>query len=409
MNISKIIKAQAGGLVATCLLVNSFISCGEDRTYEYEEKTAACHWMQDVMSEWYLWNDSIKDLAWKSYFDSPTTFIQKLTALGPGDKWSYCLIDTVTSDGNPCGYFNHADSYGIDFVLMTDPTGETTRLYARVITVYPNSPAERCGLERNDFIARIDNNNVSSSITSQLVNGRSRTLVVNKLDVDTEEALYYWSSIDTLTIEQSEKVSVDAVLISKIVANDVGYILLSNMDDTEAIVASLTSLIDREPSEIVFDLRLCNQGTIECAREIAQLVSNVSGTFLQTAWNSNKSANDTPYTITQGSNIPLFFITGSNTQGAAEWLIYGLKSLGQTDMTIIGTKTAGQNVMLQAISTPYYYTVYPAVAYVENYAGECDYASGITPDSVVDELNYVNLYPYGNIYEVVLNTILTAY
>ncbi len=396
-------------MIAACLLVASFMSCGEDRTYEYEEKTAACHWMQEVMSEWYLWNDSIKDLAWKSYFDSPTTFIQELVALGPGDKWSYCLIDTVASDGNPCGYFNHADSYGIDFVLMADPTGETTRQYARVITVYPNSPAERCGLERNDFISRIDNNNVSSTNTSQLVNGRSRTLVVNKLDVNTEEALYYWSSIDTITIEKSEKVSVDAVLISKIVANDVGYILLSNMDDADAIVPSLTSLIDRGPSEIVFDLRLCNQGTVECAHEIAKLVSNVSGTFLQTVWNSDKSANNASYTVTPVNSVPLFFITGDNTQGAAEWLLYGLRSLGQTDMTIIGTKTAGQNVMLQAIPTQYSYTVYPAVAYVENQEGEYDYSSGITPDSVVDELNYVNLYPYGNIYEVVLNTILTAY
>ena len=34
------------------------ISCGEDRTYEYEEKTQHNKWMHDMMLEHYLWADS---------------------------------------------------------------------------------------------------------------------------------------------------------------------------------------------------------------------------------------------------------------------------------------------------------------------------------------------------------------
>jgi hypothetical protein len=33
------------------------ISCGEDRTYEYEEKTQHNKWMHDMMLEHYLWAD----------------------------------------------------------------------------------------------------------------------------------------------------------------------------------------------------------------------------------------------------------------------------------------------------------------------------------------------------------------
>lgn len=403
------IKSGAVALTAALSLVGGFFSCGEDRTYEYERETAACHTMQKLLAEWYLWNDSIRDLAWKDYFVSPTSFISKLTALSPGDSWSYCLIDTVESDGNPCGYFNHADSYGLDFVVMTDPTGETTRQYARVVTVYPNSPAERCGLDRNDFIARIDNNNMTSSLTSQLVNGRSRTMVVNRLAVDTDEATYYWASIDTVVMEKSEKVSVDPVLINKMVSQDVGYIMLSNMDETDMIVASLESLLAKNPTSIVFDFRLCNQGTVECAYEIARLVGNADGTFLQTVWNAGKSSNNSSWSITSSAGYRLFFITNGKTQGAPEWLMYGLRSLGQADMTVVGTTTAGQNVMLQAIPTDYEYTVCPAVAYVADGDGTYDYGSGIVPDSVIDELDYVNLYPYGSEYEVILNTILTDF
>ncbi len=395
---------------ATALsLTGGFFSCGEDRTYEYERETAACHTMQSLLAEWYLWNDSIRDLAWKDYFLSPTSFISKMTALSPGDSWSYCLIDTVESDGNPCGYFNHADSYGLDFVVMTDPTGETTRQYARVVTVYPNSPAERCGLERNDFIARIDNSYMTASLSSQLVNGRSRSLVVNRLAVNTDEATYYWASVDTVVMEKSEKVSVDPILINKMVSRDVGYIMLSNMDETDMIVASLELLLEKCPSSIVFDFRLCNSGSVECASEIARLVGNASGTFLRTIWNADKSSNNSAWQVNASAGYRLFFITNGKTQGAPEWLIYGLRSLGQPDMTVVGTTTAGQNVMLQAIQTDYKYTVYPAVAYVADGDGAYDYGSGIVPDSVIDELDYVNLYPYGSEYEVILNKILTDF
>ena len=86
--------------LALCLLV----SCGKDRTYEYEEKTVGCHQMQDLMTEWYLWGDSIKDLDWQQYFAKPTEFITKLTAQSKAnDKWSYCLIDTIESDPLPAG------------------------------------------------------------------------------------------------------------------------------------------------------------------------------------------------------------------------------------------------------------------------------------------------------------------
>ena len=91
------------------------MACGKDRTYEYEEKTVGCHQLQDLMTEWYLWGDSIKDVDWQQYFSKPTDFISKLTAQSKAnDKWSYCLIDTIESDPLPCGTFNHVNSYGID-------------------------------------------------------------------------------------------------------------------------------------------------------------------------------------------------------------------------------------------------------------------------------------------------------
>jgi len=384
------------------------VSCGKDRTYEYVEKTVGCHQLQELMSEWYLWGDSIKDLDWQQYFAKPTDFISKLTAQSKAnDKWSFCLIDTIESDPLPCGYFNHVNSYGMDLVLMNDPTGETSKQYARVVTVYANSPAERCGLRRNDFIGQVDNNKMASTVIKNLVNGRARTLVVSRLGVNYEEDSFSWTSTDTITLPMSERVEVPTVMVSRLFDEEVGYIMLSNLSDTETIVSDLNRLTSYPLTDLIVDLRLCNRGTIECVREVANLIGHDSGTFLRTFWNKAKSANNQTYTISGTAQFRLFFITSGYTQGAAEWLIYGLRAMSADRVVVVGQKTAGQNVMLRAIPSDYQYTIYPAVAFVADKDDNYDYSSGITPDELVDELTYVMLYPYGDDYEVMIQYILT--
>ena len=390
--------------LAFCLLV----SCGKDRTYEYEEKTVGCHQMQDLMTEWYLWGDSIKDLDWQQYFAKPTDFISKLTAQSKAnDKWSYCLIDTIESDPLPCGYFDHVNSYGLDVVLMNDPTGETTKQYARVVTVYENSPAERCGLQRNDFISQVDNNKMASTVIKNLVNGRSHTLYVSRLSVNADGDSFCWTDYDTVKLEKSERVTVPTVMVCRMVYKEVGYLMLTDLSHTEEITAAIRRLEAQGMGDLILDLRLCNSGTIECVCEVAQLISHETGTFLRTFWNIKKSAYNQTYTITSSNDYDLYFITSDYTQGAAEWLIQGLRAMSEDGMTVVGKTTAGQNVMLKAIPSDYQYTLYPAVAYVGDKDGNYDYASGIEPDVIINELEYAVLYPYGNTREALLNYILS--
>lgn len=76
-------------------------------------------------------------------------------------------------------------------------------------------------------------------------------------------------------------------------------------------------------------------------------------------------------------------------------------------ITTVGTSTAGQIVMTEAINAPdYYTTINPAVCYVADANLDYDYASGITPDIDLDEFEYVHLYPYGDVREVILRYIL---
>ena len=60
--------------------VLSAISCGEDRTYEYEQKTQHNSWIHKMMLEHYLWADSIADYepSWKSFFAKPADFLSEM-------------------------------------------------------------------------------------------------------------------------------------------------------------------------------------------------------------------------------------------------------------------------------------------------------------------------------------------
>ena len=385
------------------------VACGEDRTYEYQEKTEPNHYMQSLMQEWYLWGDSLQDLTWGDYFAVPNDFVKKLAAQSPqGDNWSYCSIDTVNQDYHPRATFSCHDSYGMDLVLMTDPTGETTKQYARVVSVYPDSPAERCGIRRNDFISQMDHVKMSKSTITKLTSGIGRTLIVNRIKGNADGTLA-WASTDTLTISHSEKVDVPQIMVKKMIASHVAYIMITQLNDIEPIYSALESLLTSNLDQLIIDFRLCNQGTLETVIDVARLIANHQGDFIHTKWNSHKSMNDAQYAFEANCSSDIFFITSQYTQGAAEWLIHAMQTDEGHRVVKVGQTTAGQNVMLHEIPTPYYYTLHAAVAFVGDGDDNYGYSEGIAPDIEVDEMTYAMLYPYGDEREVLISTILENY
>lgn len=415
-----------------------FVSCGEDRTYEYEEKTACDHWIFTAMKENYLWGDSIKEekLDWKNYFSKPATFFDKLTDFAPiNDKFSWCAIDTLLEDHHARGYFNHYDSYGMDFIVMSDPTGSTSRQYARIMTVYPNSPAQRCGLERGDFIVMIDGTRFSSNISEKLVKGVARKLVVSKLGVNSETDEYVWNQTDTINLDSSEYVVDEAFPVYKSFETAYGrvcYLMCNRLTEgpteysTNRTATStrfrdemkeyMSVIKNEKPYALILDLRLCNDGTLSMALSLASyLVSDVSpiSVFAKTIYRDSKTNLNTEFVYESeglSNNLglkELIVITSPYTQGAAEWLIRGIRaSMGEQFLTTCGTTTAGQIVLTEAIPSTYSVTLHPAVAYVADGESNYDYANGINPTNEIDERSYAFLYPYGNTSEVVLNYLL---
>ena len=409
------------------LIFFAFLSCGEDRTYEYVEATQTDHWMETAMREHYLWGDSLEDLDWDDYFDDPADFFAALTAQAPiDDDWSWCLVDTAPTDPRAKGTFDHLDSYGLDIVTLTDPTGSTSRQYARILTVYPNSPAEEAGITRGQFIGLIDDTKISSSNISKLYNGDARTLAVCTLDTDSTGEAYIWSRTDTLTLEASRYVEdLPFPTLTAFPDYDAAYLLCSRLttgpteaDSTDtSYISTLQSCIeqlrDTRASYLILDLRLCNDGTLDMAQLLASYLypdATDNTIFAQTIHRSDKAADDeTLYFRTDVTPLPLshlFVITSDYTHGAAEWVIRAIQAADPSFISLYGTTTGGECVATGRVDSDYYVTLHPAICYVADADGTYDYDEGIEPDYEIDEFEFVYLRPYGSATETLVATIL---
>ena len=358
------------------------ISCGEDRTYEYEEKTQHNSWMHKMMLEHYLWADSIADYepSWKSFFSKPSEFLSQLTKQSKmNDSWSFVQIDTLGDDPHQRGYFNHVESYGLDYVLMNDPTGQTTKQVVRVLTVYPNSPAERAGLMRNDFICLFNGAKFTSNNLSKLQKGVARQLEVCHVAENEEDNSLYWQDTVMVSLPASEYVEDMAFPVSRLIEMGdtlVGYLMCTRLTEgpveehvtphtlyKQSLDNIMAQMKTAGVNEMVLDLRLCNYGEIDMAQRLASYV--VSPEALGTT----------------------------------------LHSMGEENVVIIGLETKGQNVMTSEVWHDFYVRLNPVVAYVADGDGNYDYGA-ISPAVEMDELNYLELCDYGDPEEVVLNTAL---
>lgn len=417
--------------IILALFVLVFASCGKDRSNEYYALTEENTWVYNEMKDKYLWGDDIVEPQWKQYFGSTTRFFQTLTSsVRQNDIWSYCLPDSELIDPHERGFYSHIDSYGMDCVVMNDPTGTTSRSLARVLTVLNGSPAQLCGLNRGDFIGLVDGERISSSNASKLLtNGSSHKLECYHLGVRDES--FVWADTVQCSLSASRYVEDEAFPVHSCFVNPstgtrVAYLMCSRLiprpeenvggDNTyiNRLNEMMTEIKAYEPEEFVLDLRLSNYGTVDMAAMLASYIvpaDQLGTTFCTTEWNARYSANNRQYLYepSQSSRLPItriYVITGTYTQGAAEWLVHCLRtSLGAERVSIVGEKTKGQGVMTQLVAANKGHHLYPAVARIRDAAGGT-LISGIAPDTILREQSYYNLYNYGDTLEPLLNVTL---
>lgn len=424
------------------LSVITLISCGEDRSHEFDYLYEHNTWIYELMHDNYLFADKMKSQnptdgqTNKDFFARPEAYFSKI--ISPmKDNGSYIEVDTLDIDNHARGYYNHDESYGFDFILMQDPTKSTTKVFARIVTVYKDSPAEKAGLKRNDFIEFVNGYKLSAKNTDLLQTGDKVPLTVKHISLDEETGECRWTGTDEIEIGPSTYVEDIPYPVYKIfeIGNDrVAYLMCTRLtknayekDKTsnkyeQQLQQLMQMFAANKPTHFILDLRLCNFGTLEMANTLASFLLPLEmhdKPFATTFWNPNnqsKNAVIKPNQSSQSSSSPttlslhkLTVITSSFTKGAAEWLINGLQyMLGSENVTIVGNTTAGQEFMTEHVGDfKGMIHLYPAVAYVGNGGGDYKcYEDGIMPTIEVEEFNYFNLYEYGDVRETMLNAAL---
>lgn len=387
-------------LILTALI--SFVSCGEDRTYEYLEKTAENQWIFSTMSEEYLWADEIKTPERSGFFSTPSKFFASL--LVKSDKASFFSDSTATT------------SYGMQFALMRDPLGEKmSRYYALVLNVEPGSPADAAGIVRGTWIATVNNKALTSSAAAQLTSGNAISMGTQAIEYDDEKEKYVWTAGETLQLQPSATIATKAIpfhAVYDVRSSKIGYILCNTLNGstiTEEFQDIILDFLSQDVADVILDVRYCTGGTLDNAAAIASafVSTSLAGTPFASLTGKDEEILAYPASPVNISDKKLYIITGNATKGAVETLIASVNaSRGMYDVLTIGATTAGTNVMTREFQSQFAFNINPAVALISASNGIELSAAGIAPDYPLDELEEIqHIYPLGNEREYILRNV----
>jgi len=403
-------------LTGIALIALFCAACGEDRTYEYEEKTQKDRWIAQQMNQYYLWYEDMPTLTESSYFSDPEDFFKSLLSKkcrsGKGDTFSYYEETESTTDGTSSSIqLDKTSTYGFDFLLYSDPTGGTSSYMARVLYVLTGSPAADAGLQRGDWIVAFDGNAITQSNYKGLMKGDALTLSV--CDLETVESdgstKYTWSETRELSLSASVQMETSPFYLTGTIddtsysGKKVGYLMYDHFatgTDTESTkyrnqMKQLFATFKSEGvTDFILDLRYNPGGYVTCVTDLCSYLapSSCLGKPLFTLkYNDlNTSANTTQALDTEAAaeNLNLstvYVITSKYTASASEAVINCLKPY--MDVKVLGSTTVGKNCASAEFKSDYGFTIYPIIAYVYNCNDETDYEDGINPNYYYSEID----------------------
>lgn len=417
------------------LLLLLLTSCGEDRTGEFYALIENRMWIEEVMRENYLWAEDMPVINNDNdYFQEPKTFFKNMLSKnamnGKGDKYSYMEETEISEEGTRSLMLDRTSTYGMEFILTTDPTGTTAHTYARVLYVLPDSPAQKAGIERGDWISAINEERITTDNYRLLIQGGTISITRNQI-IDTENGLG-WQVRDVLNIGTSIAMEINPFLIDTILevgGKKIAYLVYNefatgpNNEGTESVYNEQMKQIfaqfkGQSPDAFILDLRYNNGGYLQCAQALGSLLipSTAMGKdFVNLTFNDQADLQiirypfDSQYADANLNLNKIYILTGSQTASASEAVINGLiPYMGTENIILVGTKTEGKNVAMSSFRNDTYGLIlWPVIAYVSNANNEGDYSGGFEPTYKLDENNIQQWYPLGNPEEYLLKNTLS--
>lgn len=416
----------------TLLLIVS-TSCGEDRTGEFYALIEDRMWIEEVMRENYLWAEDMPVIEKEDdYFQAPATFFKNMLSKnalnGKGDKYSYMEENqketrVLTLD--------RTSTYGMEFILTSDPTGTTAHTFARVLYVLPNSPAQKAGIKRGDWISAINEERITTDNYKQLTQGGDVSLTRNRF-IPLEDGTGWKISKDEINVDASVAMEINPFLVNKVLeieGKKIAYLVYNefatgpNNEGTESVYDEQMKQIfaqfkSQSPDAFILDLRYNNGGFLQCAQALGSLLAPSTALgkdFVNLTFNDKADPQiirysfDTQYADANLNLNKIYILTGEYTASASEAVINGLiPYMGAENVILVGTKTEGKNVAMSSFKNETHgLTLWPVIAYVSNANNEGDYSEGFQPTYQLDENSINTWYPLGNPEEYLLKNTLS--
>lgn len=219
---------------------------------------------------------------------------------------------------------------GIGVSCVKDTEG-----YARIISVFPDSPAQVSGIEKGDQIVKVADIDVLTNYTD----------AINALKGDAGEIVhvtYRRAGEEFETEITRRKVTVPSVE-SEMLEGDIAYIKITEFSSATVsqFKSAVGSALDRNAKGIIFDIRNNGGGTVKSAAQMIDIVVP-EGPVVHSVDKNGKSK--VMYTSDSAElNLPIVVLTNKSTASAAELFAAALKDYGKAK--IVGSNTYGKGVM----------------------------------------------------------------
>ena len=373
--------------------VSSFFSCGVDRWPEYAHLTELDTWMYDIMQQNYLWYQYMPGYDEVNLFQDPATFLSK----AKWDKDSYSFVDSVLEAPLP--------TYGFDYSLVKSQDNDTA--YNALITyVIPESPAEKAGLQRGDWIMKVDTSYISKKYETQLLQGT----------IARELSMGVWKEVEEEP-EEGEEVPEEPVMVYKVVPNGVTLDLgaAQSIEDQPVHKYEILTLDNGAKVGYLMYNSFTAGTNVQLLATILVPNARMGTPMAYLEYNDKNLDKDATINFDQevlktGVNLnqnTLVAITSGTTAGAAEMLLTSLYKEEQApNIIVMGSASKGQTVATeQFINETYRWSVNPVVCTVYNSdhdAGEDAFVLvpsdkfKISETSINGTTDYSQFLPFGN-------------
>ena len=331
-------------------------------------------YVRDAMSDLYLWYERIPAVNALRY-PSPEAYLEAIRYRPLDATFSYIGLKAAEEAF-------YSDSQFIGYGLSTRLEGAA----ARVLQVFPDSPAAEAGLRRGDRIVAINGVAVETLVATGRYGGAFGPAELGV--VSTVRFLDQHGLVAEATMVK-RLVTIPTVSMTRVFEVDgrrVGYVFFRNFvqPSFEALDVAFGQLTDAGVDEMVLDLRYNGGGLVSVAQHLASLLggARVRGQVFAEYFHNDRNAHRNRVVRFEGASHALeldrlVVITTRSSASASELVINALRPF--LPVLVVGETTYGKPVGQYGV--PFCEKVlYPVSFLLRNAAGEGDFFGGFLPD-----------------------------